>query len=102
MPSANDQLFIRDKKISYVFIPKIKTDSSSTSALTWPPTNFTIELETRAINKSGATVWKILIKGKGEATFSEFKRNFSLSAQRAALTTFKMLEKALDKEKQFR
>jgi hypothetical protein len=40
--SVDDQQYIDDKNISYIFVPKLTTNSSSSSMLTWPPTNFTI------------------------------------------------------------
>jgi len=86
----NDPL-IKDKNISLVFYPKIKTDSSSSSALTWPPTDFTVELSCKAIENNGKTIWKKTVTGKGHAEFSEFKSNFSLSAQRASEEAFKLM-----------
>lgn len=102
LKSPNDSAEINSKGISYVFIPKITTTSSSSSFLTWPPTKFTVTLDCRAVNKTGRVSWEKNIKGTGEATFKEFKSNFSLSAQRASYKTFKMLEKMLNKEPKFR
>lgn len=98
----DDSAEIRQKGISYVFIPAVSTESSSKSAFTWPPTNFSVTLNCRAVDNSGKTIWQKNIVGKGEAEFKEFKLNYSLSAQRASLNTFKMLEQELNKEPKFR
>ena len=102
MKSPNDSAEIKSKGISYVFIPKITTTSSSSSAFTWPPTKFTVTMDCRAVNNSGSVAWEKHLTGTGEAKFKEFKYNFSLSAQRASYNTFKMLEKMLNEEPKFR
>jgi len=89
--SKKNDPIIKDKNISLVFYPKIKTDSSSSSALTWPPTDFTVELSCKAVANNGKTIWKKTVTGKGHAEFSEFKSNFSLSAQRASEEAFKLM-----------
>ncbi len=83
VPSINDSKFINENKISYVFIPTVTTNSSSPSLLTWPPTDFTIALQCRAIDEAGNEVWKTQIEGKGHAEFDQFKHDFSLAARKA-------------------
>lgn len=99
LKSPNDKAYIAEKNISYVFIPRITTNSSSGSALTWPPTDFTIDLECQATDASGASVWQTRIQGKGQATFSEFKSNFALAAHRAAEDAFTQLQRQLGEAK---
>jgi len=82
--SLDDKTFLAQRKIAYVLVPKIETISSSSSAFTWPPTEFTVSLECRALSPAGAVVWRTTAKGKGKATFSEFKSEFSLAARRAS------------------
>jgi len=101
LKKENDSVEIKSKGITYVFVPKVSTTSSSKSAFTWPPTNFSVTLDCRAVDSTGSTVWQKSLTGEGEAQFKEFKSNFSLSAQRASYNTFKMLEDVLDKEPKF-
>jgi hypothetical protein len=95
LKSPDDKAYLAEKKISYVFIPRITTDSSSSSALTWPPTDFSINLECQAMDTIGKPVWQTSIEGKGQASFSEFKSNFGLAAHRAAEDAFTQLQRQL-------
>ena len=93
--SLDDRTFLTERKIAYVLIPKIETTSSSSSAFTWPPTDFIVSLECRAISLAGDVVWKTTAKGEGRATFSEFKSDFSLSARRASEQALLQLQKQI-------
>lgn len=98
--SLEDKKYIESKNIRYVFLPTIKTDSSSESLVTWPPTKFTIELKCKAINSDNKTIWEETIYAEGNAEFDEFKNNFALSAQRATEKVFKnMLIKLKETDK---
>lgn len=97
LASADDSQFILSNDISYVFIPKIETNSSSKSAFTWPPTNFTVSLDCKAFDSSGSVIWQKSVKGEGEAEFSEFKHDFPLAAKRAAKKAFSMLQEEIIK-----
>jgi len=97
LASANDNQFIKSNDISYVFIPKIETDSSSTSAFTWPPTNFTVSLDCKAFDSFGTVIWQKSVKGQGEAEFSEFKQDFPLAAKRAVKKAFSTLQEEIVK-----
>lgn len=96
MEDPQDSAFIAEKKISYVFHPKLTTDSRSDSMLTWPPTSFTVVMDCVAHNHKGAEVWKKTLRSEGKAEFSEFKHNFALSAERASTGVLIELQKALD------
>lgn len=89
--SLSNADYLKSKNISYIFKPKITTNSSSDSALTWPPTSFTYELSCTAVNAEGKEVWAKTVKTEGKAEFSEFKSDFSLSARRASLSAYKEL-----------
>ena len=69
---------------AYVFIPEIKTTSSSPSPFTWPPTRFETELSCSVTDPTGAAVTRVTATGNGAAEFEEFKSDFSLSARRAS------------------
>lgn len=96
--SLEDSTFIKDNEIKLIFIPKIITQSSSSSAFTWPPTKFVIDLTVKALNSSGEIVWQKNIKETGEAEYDEFKADFSLSARRAAEQAFLQLAKDIEQD----
>jgi len=91
LKTLNDKDYIKIKKIKYIFLPVINTNSSSSSAFTWPPTNFNFELKCKATNTNDKIIWEETIYSEGYASFSEFKNNFSLSAQRATEKAFKSM-----------
>ncbi len=95
VPSLEDKAFIASKNIAYIFAPVIETDSSSESAFTWPPTHFTVTLDTKAIGPGGNVVWQKKVTGQGQAEFSEFKHDFSLAARRASKQAFQNLQQAI-------
>ncbi len=102
VPSLDDKQFIASKKIAYIFVPTIETDSGSDSALTWPPTRFTVSLDTKAMGPNGNVVWQKKVKGEGKAAFSEFKHDFSLSARLASKQAFQNLQQAISASAELR
>ncbi|MGH6648695.1 hypothetical protein [Aquabacterium sp.] len=102
LKSVNDVEGIASQGVSLVISPSIATDSSSSSAFTWPPTKFTITLTCTVVDAKGAPVTVITSKGEGAAEFSEFKSNFSLSAKRASEDALKNLVKALSESEALR
>ncbi|SEK65580.1 hypothetical protein SAMN05518845_102279 [Variovorax sp. YR750] len=70
--------------VSLVFSPRIKTDSSSSSLISWPPTSFTAEVSCVVTDAAGAEVSRVRAVGNGTAEFGEFKGDFGLAARRAA------------------
>jgi hypothetical protein len=95
LSAPNDTAELQSKNVAYVFIPTITTTSKSTSAFTWPPTNFTITLDCNAADANGAAVWNGKVTGTGEAEFADFKHDFSLAARRASKDAFNQLQKAI-------
>jgi hypothetical protein len=100
--AASDKNEINKNKISYVFIPKLVTNSSSGSFLTWPPTDFSVELTTTALNKNGKKIWIGKVTGKGHAEYDEFITDFSLSARRASEAVLKKLQKQIQSSRKLR
>lgn len=92
LSSLDDKALLASKKIAYVVVPKIETTSSSSSAFTWPPTDFSVSLECRALAPDGNAVWQTTAKGEGKATFSEFKSDFGLAGRRASEAALKQLD----------
>lgn len=62
----------------------ISTNSSSSSAFTWPPTLFGVNISSDFLNPKTGNKEKLFIVGEGRAEFSEFKSNVNLSARRAS------------------
>ena len=91
IPLIKQAAFIQEKNISYIFKPSIKTDSSSDSILTWPPTHFTFELTCTATDLSDNEVWSKKVIAEGNAEYGEFKEDLSLSARRASEEAFKLM-----------
>lgn len=102
VPSLDNRDYIQSNNITYIFVPTIKTDSSSDSILTWPPTDFSISLQCRALNEAGSTVWETSVEGKGHAEFEQFKHDFSLSARKAAKEALLKLEQEISKAEVFK
>lgn len=96
MSSPDDAEFIKKHNVSYIFVPRLETESSSDSAFTWPPTSFKVHMHCKAVDTKGKTVWERNLKGEGNAEFSEFRSNYSLSAQRASEQLLHVLRRALD------
>ena len=95
LAAINDKAELASKQIAYVFAPVITTTSKSSSALTWPPTNFTVTIACTAADGSGANVWNKTLTGTGDAVFEDFKHDFSLAARRASKDAFNQLQKEI-------
>lgn len=83
------------KGVSFVITPTITTNSSSDSMMTWPPTQFSVDLLCDVLDAQGRTVTQVRANGVGAATFQEFLGDFSLSARRASADAVSKLVKAL-------
>ena len=102
IPSLDDKRYLADNAIAYVFVPTLSTDSSSDSAFTWPPTRFTVTLDCRAVDASGALVWQQRVTGEGRAEFSEFKHVRGLAGWRAIQDAFQKLQGAISTASELR
>ncbi|MEW5775074.1 MAG: hypothetical protein AB1916_16270 [Thermodesulfobacteriota bacterium] len=91
LPDPTDTGFIQENAVAYVFMPHISTNSTSSSIMFWPPSEFTIELDCRATDPAGATLWQKTVTGKGNAEFDEFKHDFQLAPRRAVIQAFSRL-----------
>jgi len=88
--------------ISLVFTPQIKTDSSSSSWLTWPPTSFSVEVSCTVTDASGAEVTRVRAVGNGTAQFGEFKGDYGLAARRAARQMTSQLSSEIRRDEKLR
>ncbi|AXQ27266.1 hypothetical protein D0B54_00540 [Solimonas sp. K1W22B-7] len=91
----NDAEAISKNKVSYIITPQLVTNSSSSSALTWPPTDFTVDMTCTISDAAGNTVATKAVNGQGKAEFSEFKSDFSLSGKRASEDALLKMQRAL-------
>lgn len=51
LKSRNAAAAVSEHKIAYIVTPQLKTDSSSPSPFTWPPTQFTVDLSASITDK---------------------------------------------------
>jgi hypothetical protein len=100
--NPKDNLGISNSGISLLITPEIHTISSSDSPFTWPPTQFTVDLICTVTDSKGQAVDVVRVSGYGQATFDEFKSNFSLAAVRASNNALNLLIKALSESPQLR
>lgn len=93
--SADDHETMAAKGVSYLITPTINVNSKSSSAMTWPPTDFTVDLQCSIVDKNGKLVDTKTVSGSGHAPFSEFKAAPGLSGQRAAEAAILKMQKEL-------
>lgn len=82
--SPTDIEAIQRDQIFFVFAPEIYTNSNSDSILTWPPTQFSIDLLSTVTDATGNILVRVRVIGQGAASFSEFSGDFGLAGRRAA------------------
>lgn len=95
LKAPTDASAIEKNKISYVITPQLVTNSSSPSSITWPPTQFTVEMTCNVSDISGKTIFSKKVIGQGQAEYTEFKADFSLSGKRAAQDALIKMQRAL-------
>jgi hypothetical protein len=95
LSSLSDTATMAQKNLTYVFVPSIKTDSSSSGFFTWMPTNFTVTLACKALSPSGETLWSREFNGSGTAVTKELLGDFSLAAKRASEQAFVEFQRSL-------
>lgn len=100
--NPKDNAAVASSGISLLITPEIRTISSSESPFTWPPTQFTVDLSCTVTDAKGQAVQVVRVSGYGQATFDEFKSNFSLAAVRASNNALALLIKALGESPQLR
>lgn len=81
--------------VQYVISPDIVTTSGSTSFVTWPPTNFTVDLTSNVRDASGKLVASPRVVGNGQAEFSDFKSNHGLAGQLAMADALTKMQRSL-------
>lgn len=100
--SATDIEALTKSGVSMVARPQVITQSSSSSVLTWPPTDFQVQLSCTFSDVGGTKIAETLVTGVGKAEFDEFKSDFSLAAKRAAEDALNKTQKAILAEPKLR
>lgn len=83
MKEVDDSATVQSRSLSYVIVPKLKTDSSSTGVMLWPATDFVVDLSYEIRDPDGSIVARRAVTGKGHAERAEFMNDLSLSSRRA-------------------
>jgi len=102
LKSKTDPKELSEKKVTYVFVPKVSTTSSSPSPFTWPPTDFSVTLDVHALDSSGKQLWSSEVRGEGHAEYEQFKDDFQLAARLASKDAFIKLQKEIEKSNALR
>lgn len=92
MPSLDDAQFISSRNISYIFIPEIVTNSSSRSIWIWPPSDFTVTLDCKAVEPSGGVLWKTTVDSEAHMGLPQVHQDFSLAGKVALAKAFSKLQ----------
>jgi hypothetical protein len=102
LPSPSNAELIASKNIAYVFVPTITTDSSSRSAVIWPPSDFTVSLDCKATDGSGRVVWETSVKGEAHERLPDVYRDHSRAGKVAMQNAFLELQSRIVKAVEFR
>ncbi len=81
--------------LSFVITPTLVTNSASSSAFTWPPTDFTMDLTCTVRDAAGQIVLSARVSGDGKTEFSEFKHDFAQAGERAVTDAVLKMQQAL-------
>ncbi|WP_232419774.1 hypothetical protein [Methyloversatilis discipulorum] len=95
LKSASDQEALDKYEVVLIIKPEIRTTSQSSSIVTWPPTDFSVELSCQITDRSGKEVAATRVTGQGKAEFSEFVSDFSLAGKRASFDALVKTQDAL-------
>ena len=91
----------KENNVDLVISPEIRTNSSTSNNFMWPPTSFSVELDTLIYDKEGMFLKKISSIGMGETNFSEtidsFKQTSREGKARISVSGVKAVNDALQK-----
>ena len=91
---------LQKNSIDYIFSVDLQTNSSSSSAFTWPPTWFSVAISSKINDRAGNIVDSISVTGEGQAEFPEFVGDRGLAGRRASLDALvKMQDAIIDSSK---
>lgn len=95
LKARNDAAAVSEHKIAYIVTPQLKTDSSSPSPFTWPPTEFKVDLSASITDSLGKPVMTKTAQGVGRAELDEFKTDYALSGKKAMQDALQKLQQLL-------
>jgi hypothetical protein len=95
LTAPTDAKAISSNGLSYIITPEIVANSSSSSMLTWPPTDFNIDLSCTITDLDGKVIDSPKVVGHGKAEFAEFKADFALAGKRAAEDALLQMQRKL-------
>lgn len=102
LPSPSNAELIASKNIAYIFVPTVTTDSSSRSAVIWPPSDFTVSLDCKATDASGRVVWETSVKAEAHERLPDVYRDHSRAGKVAMQNAFLELQSRIVKAVEFR
>jgi len=100
--SATNVTALRESGASFVFIPEISTTSSSPSALTWPPTKFSVTVSVDVLDPQAVRLARLSVTGNGAAEWEEFKGEFGLAGRRAVENAAQALVEEIQRTEKLR
>lgn len=95
LKSASDREALEKHEVVLIIKPEIHTTSQSSSIVTWPPTDFSVEITCQITDRSGKEIASTRVTGYGKAEFSEFVSDFSLAGKRASFDALVRTQDAL-------
>ena len=102
LPSLTDREFIKTNNIKYIFIPVIETKASTRSNFIWPPCDFVMKLDCRAIDNTGNIIWETSIIGESHLALRIVHFDHSRAAKEASEKTFLELYNRILEHEAFR
>ncbi len=100
---AQDKEFLKGKNISYVFTPKITTNSSSRNNFFWPPTDFTATIQCVASDNQGQQKWQTKVEAEGGLlAVKETLGDHGIAGRRALQNALSKLQSELESAPEFR
>jgi hypothetical protein len=102
LKSLQNSELIQKNNISYILVPSLITNSSSTSLLTWVPTKFNIDLTCTVSDAKGSIITVKNVTAEGNAEFDEWKKDFPLAGKRATEKALNLMHNKLIEAQELR
>lgn len=93
---------IKEKSVDYLIFLDISTNSSSPSPFTWPPTWFSVDLESTISDTVGNNLTNISVNGEGNASYSEFLFSHGIAGKRANIDALLKMQTSLINSQELR
>lgn len=83
LKTPTDSEAISSNNLNYIIKPTLVTNSSSSGYFTWPPTNFTVDLNCEIRDVTGKLIDNSSVVGQGQAVTGEVLSDHSIAGKRA-------------------